>query len=101
MQTFDSHRHFWLGENHQHFPGQEVIFKLSFPRVFIRYEVDRAIFADFDEFFASIAEVQWIDGERPDDATQLQILADAWNFLCIEEQILERDMRENEEDLDF
>ena len=59
------------------------------------------LFDDFDDFFASIAEVQWIDGERPDEATQLQILADAWNFLCIEEQILERDMCEDEDDEDF
>ena len=42
------------------------------------------MFADFDEFYDSIADVQWIDG-KPDKATQNKILIEAWNFLTIEE----------------
>lgn len=98
MKKFESHKHFWLGENQQHFPGEETIFKLSFPRVFIRYRLGEAYFADFEDFYQSIAEVQWIDGEKPSAQEQKTILIDAWNFLCIEERLLEEDLDDLEDD---
>ena len=65
-KKIEAHKHYWLADNHQHHKGDEVIFKLSFPRVFIRYKLNQAYFASFDDFFGNIAEVQWIDGEIPD-----------------------------------
>lgn len=102
MKKVESHKHYWWGENHQHFEGQESIFKLSEPRVFIRYNVGEAYFVDFEEFYQSIAEVQWIDG-KPSEKEQMGILTDAWNFLAIEERLLEQDLEDLEidENLDW
>lgn len=73
MKKIEAHKHYWLADNHQHHKGDEVIFKLSYPRVFIRYRLDEAYFASFEDFFGNIVEVQWIDGEVPDKKTQEQI----------------------------
>jgi hypothetical protein len=100
MKKIEAHKHYWLGENHQHFKGEETIFKLSFPRVFIRYKLNEAYFAKFEEFYNNIAEVQWIDGEIPNKNVQHEILIEAWNFLAIEERILEQDLEDIENDED-
>lgn len=99
MKRIDAHKHYWLGENKQHHPEHETIIRMIDPRVFIKYEVGLALFADYDSFVSHIAEIQWIDG-KPDKKTQEQILQEAWNFLCIEDEILENDMHEIEEDDD-
>lgn len=70
------------------------------PRVFIKYNVGLAMFADYDEFIEHIADVQWIDG-KPDKQTQERILTEAWNFLCIEDEILENDLREMEDEDEY
>jgi len=74
------------------FPDEEFIFKMNYPRVFVRYSLDDGYFADFDEFFANIAEVQYIDGERPSEKEHIAIITDIWNFLALDERMLENDM---------
>lgn len=96
MAKNENHKHYWLGENKQCHPEHEVIIRMIDPRVFIKYRTDLAMFADYDQFYQSIAEVQWIDG-RPDQHTQETILTEAWNFLCIEDYILEEDYQKIEE----
>lgn len=97
MKKFEEHKHYWWGENHQHHDGEETIIKMSFPRVFIRYKLNDAYFASFEEFYKNIAEVQWFDGTPPSEKEQTKILIEAWNFLAIEERLLEEDL----EDIDF
>lgn len=97
MKKIEAHKHWWLGENKQHFPEQESLMRLADPRVFIRYVVKDAYFATFEQFYESIAEVQWIDG-KPDKKEQNKILIEAWNFLAIEERLLEEDMLDIEND---
>ncbi|MDR0835939.1 MAG: hypothetical protein LBN11_05095 [Tannerella sp.] len=99
MQKIEAHKYWWWGENHQHFPDEETLIRLAFPRVFIRYKLADAYFASFREFYDSIAEVQWIDGTdtKPSEQEQAEILVEAWNFLAIEERILEEDL----EDIDL
>lgn len=97
MKKFEAHKHYWWGENHQHWDGEETIIKMSFPRCFIRYKLNDAYFADYDEFYANIAEVQWFDGDKPSEKEQQRIMEEAWNFLAIEERLLEEDL----EDIDF
>lgn len=92
MKKIESHKYWWIGENHQWYPEEEVLIHLNFPRCFIRYNVGDAFFAEFEDFYNNIAEVQWIDGERPSKDEQDRILTDAWNFLAIEERILEEDL---------
>lgn len=97
MDKIEEHKHWWLGENKQHFPQQESLIRLADPRIFIRYNVRDAYFATFEQFYQSIAETQWIDG-KPTKAEQERILYEAWNFLAIEERLLEEDMRDIEDD---
>lgn len=97
MKRIESHKHWWWGENHQWHHGEETLIHMAEPRVFIRYELSEAYFADFDEFYGSIAEVQWLDG-KPDKDTQERVLIDAWNFLSIEERLLEQDLEDIEID---
>lgn len=98
MKKFQEHKHYWLGENRQHWEGEETIIKMSFPRCFIRYKLNEAYFADIEEFYSNIAEVQWFDGEAPSEKKQKEILIEAWNFLAIEERILEQDLEYFNED---
>jgi hypothetical protein len=98
MKKFKAHKHYWWGENHQHHEGQETIIKMSFPRVFIRYEVGDAYFATYEEFYNSIAEVQWFDGDELSDKKKEEILIEAWNFLAIEERLLEEDLEDIDDD---
>ncbi len=96
MKKFEEHKHYWWGENRQHHDGEETIIKMSFPRCFIRYTLNDAYFADFEEFYSNIAEVQWIDGEKPSAKEQERIMIEAWNFLAIEERLLEEDLEDLE-----
>lgn len=85
-------RNYFIGENNLFFPDEEFILKMDFPRVFVRYKLNEGYFADFDDFFANIAEVQYIDGERPSQKEQDKILVDIWNFLALDEARLEDDL---------
>ena len=67
------------------------------PRCFIRFVTELGIFASFEDFFESIANVQWIDG-RPSEEAVEETLRNAWNFLAIEEEILEEFMDGEEEE---
>ena len=94
MKKIEAHKHWWIGENKQHFPEQETLIRLSEPMCFIRYNVGDAYFASYEQFFESIAEVQWLDYVKPSVYKQEKILTEAWNFLAIEERLLEQDMED-------
>lgn len=91
MKKFEAHKHFFLGENKQWFPEEEFIVHMADPRCFIRFNNELAMFADFDAFVNNIANIQWIDG-KPNQRDIDRVLTDAWNFLAIEERILENDL---------
>lgn len=97
MRKIEAHKHYWWGENHQHFDGEETIIKMSYPRVFIRYKLNDSYFASFEDFYKNIAEVQWFDGDEVSEKKKQEIFIEAWNFLSIEERLLEEDL----EDIDF
>lgn len=101
MKKTEAHKHYWWGENHQHYDGQETIIKMSYPRVFIRYELGEAYFASFEEFYESIAEVQWFDGDEISDKKKQEILIEAWNFLAIEERLLEEDLEDMDDEDEY
>jgi hypothetical protein len=102
-QKDNPHRHYIWGENRIHHPEHEFIIKMSHPRLYIRYRLEDSMFAGFDEFFSSIADVQWMDGKDsiPDKQEQHRIFTEAWNYLCLEERRLEEDMDAMEDEDDF
>lgn len=88
--------HFIWGDNNICHQGYEFIIKLNEPRVYIKFALEEALTATYSEFYDSIADVQWIDGEKPDNWEE--ILIDAFNFLCIEERLLDQDLDDLMED---
>jgi hypothetical protein len=97
----ERYTHFYIAENQLCHPGYEFILHMDFPRCFIRYKLGEGYFSGYDEFFASVAEVQWIDGVKPSEAEQQRILTAAWNFLALDERLLEGDIDAiNDEDDD-
>lgn len=89
---------FFLAENKVTHPDFEYIIHLDEPRCFIKYHVGLAMFASYEEFYDHVAEVQWIDGVPPSKDEQKRIMTMAWNYLAIEERILEADHEEMEGD---
>ncbi len=96
MKKHEAHKHFFLGENKQWFPDEEFIVHMAEPRCFIRFSVELAMFAEFEEFYSNIANIEWIDG-KPDESEIQEVLRNAWNFLVIEEIILESDLEDMED----
>lgn len=98
MNIPERFKHYFIGENKLFFPNEEFILKMDEPRVFVRYTLNEDYFSDFDEFFENVAEVQYIDGNRPGKQEQQKILTDIWNFLCLDERLLENDLFDDEID---
>lgn len=99
MAIPEKFRNFFWGENKLFYPDEEFVFKMDYPRVFVRYNVGDGYFANFDDFFENIAEVQYLDGakEKPSEKEQQRILIDIWNYIGLEERQLDNDL----EDVDF
>lgn len=98
--SIERYVHFYIAENQLCHPGHEFILHMDFPRCFIKYKLADGYFASYDEFYGAVADVQWIDGEKPSEAEQQRILTAAWNFLALDEQRLEEDMEDIENDAD-
>lgn len=79
----DKFKNYYLGKNNLFFPDYEFVFKLSFPRVFVKFKITEGYYNDFDKFF-KIAEVQYIEGKRPSESDHQKILNDIWNYITME-----------------
>ena len=66
------------------FPDFEFVIKLSYPRVFVSYKVTEGYYTDFNKFFSNIADVQYLEGNRPSETEHNQILTDIWNYITME-----------------
>ena len=90
----------WYCDNIVNHPEQIGLLRMDFPQVFILIrDYAEGYFADFDEFKAGIAEVNFF---RPDDreGSDLDdILTDAWNFLSLQEEEEDRLAEEGYDDI--
>ena len=66
--------------------------------VCIKFDYGDGMFASYEDFFENIADVQFVHGDRPGEDEVERILTEAWNFLGIEERILEGDLDEGKLD---
>lgn len=98
MAVNDRYIHFYIAENQLCHPGYEFILHMVEPRCFIKYKLTDGYFASYEEFYGAVADVQWIDGERPGALVRDRILTDAWNFLALDERRLEEDLNAMDED---
>jgi hypothetical protein len=80
----DKFKSYYLGKNTLFFPEYEFVIKLSFPRVFVKYKITEGYYSDFDKFFNNIAEVQYLEGDRPSESDHQDILEDIWNYIAMQ-----------------
>lgn len=85
-------KHWVWGDNLISQSGAVYLINLEYG-VSIKFDYGDAFFASFEDFENSISDVQFLNGERPDEATVEQLVVDAWNFMGLQECI--------EEGLDF
>lgn len=87
---------FFWAENRITHPDYEYIIHLDEPRCMIKYKLADAMFATYEEFYGSVAEVQWLDGPgaAPTGQELEEFMARAWNYLVLEEDQLEQDLDE-------
>ena len=95
--TPEAYSAFFWGENNVMHPEYEYIFHLEEPRCVIKFNIVE-LFAELDDFLESIVEVQWLDGTAPDPDEIDELLVKAWNFMTIEDSILDADNEEDPED---
>ena len=79
----------WMCDNlvHPAHAGQVGLLHLGDPAVFILIRnYDDAYFATFDDFAASITEVNYLYPDERATYDTEALLVDAWNFLVLQEQ---------------
>tara|TARA_R110002126_G_scaffold289552_1_gene444687 strand:- start:219 stop:512 length:294 start_codon:yes stop_codon:yes gene_type:complete len=62
--------------------------------VSIRFDYSKGMFSSYEEFFNKIADVQFLNGNRPNKDEVTFILTEAWNYMVIEERILDNDLED-------
>lgn len=97
MSLHETYFHWLWGENKLREDEPEYLVNLEYG-VSIRFDMGDAYSASFEEFYESIADVQFLSGERPSDEKLEELLTDAWNYLCHEERKLEEMDFEDEDD---
>lgn len=89
---------FYITENLLLYPDQLAITKLTYPRLFLRFNYPETYFSSFKDWEANHTEVDWLDPEdKPETEEEIEnILTDCWNFLAIHEK--EEDKLYNEDE---
>ena len=80
---------FFYAENKISHPEYEYIIHLGFPRFLVKWKASDGMFADAEAFLYKIAEVQWLDGVKPSSQEEKELLQKAYNYLAIEDRILD------------
>lgn len=79
----------WLwGENHLREDEPNYLINLEHS-VSIRFDYADALGVSFEQFRNKIADVQFLSGRRPEPQRVEDILIEAWNYLCHEENLLD------------
>lgn len=101
MSKTDQYIGFYVSDNILCFPNQTAITKLSFPRLFIRWENSSdAYFSSYEKWKKSLIVIEWLDpADKPTSDREVdRILTDCWNFLALHEEEEERLFQERYED---
>lgn len=97
MKTFCVNFYHWLwGDNNLRHDAPNYLINLEYG-VSIKFQYD-AEFEDYEEFYGSVADVQFLTGERPDQDRVQKLMLDAWNYLCLEERLLDEPEEEETEE---
>lgn len=92
-----TYENFYISENILAYPGQLAITKLSYPRLFIRFNYGESFFACYEDWKSEMVDVQWMDADKITKNEQEAILIDCWNFLALTEREEDRLANEGEQ----
>ena len=97
MTLHEKYFHWYLGENILRKDDTTCLVNFKYGiGIFFAYK--ESYFSSFEEFFESLADVQFFSGDRPNDIQPM--LEEAWNFLCEFEQEEENIAELNSEEYD-
>ena len=82
--TLANYDHWLWGENTLREDHPEYLINLEIG-VSIRFNSSIAMYADYEEFYNGIADVQFFYGDRPDEDEVDRILTEGWNYLDFSE----------------
>lgn len=83
--------HWFIGDNNIRSDKPSYIANIDIG-IIIRFDDSISFNADFNEFFNGLADVQFFNGNRPSEDEVIRILTDAYNYMVIEDKILEQDL---------
>lgn len=92
-------KHWVWGDNVLSNPDLLYLINLEYG-LMIKFNYANTMWASYEEFANDIADVQFLNGVRPDDATVEKLTVDAWNFLGICERIDEDIATDLDEEMD-
>jgi hypothetical protein len=93
----EKHYHWLWGENNLRPDRPNYLIHLE-EGLSIRFDYGESMFASYEDFYESIADVQFLGGHRPDDERIEELKQEAWDYLCLEEDELENFMEEEDWD---
>ena len=84
----DKYRGFYVSENILLYPDQLAIIKLTYPRLFVRFNYGDSYFSNYEGWKNNLTDLQWLDpGDRPLSEEKVEYhLTDCWNFLALHER---------------
>jgi hypothetical protein len=88
MDNSEKYFHWLWGDNNLRGDKPQYLINLEHG-ICIRFAYDLAMFCSYEDFFESIADVQFLIGSKPNAQTINDLLVDAWNYLALEEQALD------------
>lgn len=91
MDSEKKYYHWIWGENKLRSDAPNYLINLEIG-VSIKFDSELAMFSDYDNFYKSLADVQFLYNNRPSSSKVQEILIEAWNYLCLEERKLEDDL---------
>ena len=91
MSIEQKYYHWIWGENKLRSDAPNYLINLEIG-VSIKFDSDLSMFSDYETFYESLADVQFFYGKRPSKSEIENILTEAWNYLCLEEQKLKNDL---------
>lgn len=79
---------FYISENLLLYPEQLAIIKLTYPRLFVRFNYGESLFIDYEDWKNNITTLEWLDlNDKPDNEEETDYhLTDCWNFLALHEK---------------
>ena len=94
----ENYHHWLFGDNILTADQSSYLVNLEYG-LSIRFNYGDSYFATFEEFQQRLADIQFLNGQRPPKDKVNQLIIEGWNFLCKYEEKQENDLSIEEFDL--